>query len=134
MTKISIGAKVQVEIGGRLIPGVILFHHFASNGAYDLYMLRVAEYSHITQRWQISEYGPVQSCKLTKRRTVVPELDQGEDAKSRTFYAPSMGTATSSLKVFVMETIPVMIHSTWRYNVEPITSASHRTMSYLRTP
>lgn len=88
MTKISVGAKVQVEVGGQLLPGVVLFHHFASNRAFDLYMLRVAEYSQTMQRWQISEYGPVQSHKLTSRKTTIPELDQDENAKSRTFTFP----------------------------------------------
>jgi hypothetical protein len=85
---ISVGSKVRVKMGGQLIPGVVLFHHFASNRAFDLYMLRVAEYSQTTQRWQISEYGPVQPHKLASRETIIPELDQAKDAKSRTLPFP----------------------------------------------
>jgi len=66
MTRISVGSKVQVRMGRQLIPGVVLFHHFASHRAYDLYTLQVTEYSQAMQRWQVSEYGPVQSRKLTR--------------------------------------------------------------------
>jgi len=82
MVSISRGTKVQVEVGGRWIPGVVLSHHFASDETYDLYMLRVAEYSQVTQRWQVSSYGPVQSRRLMRRETVVPELDQEEKSHS----------------------------------------------------
>jgi hypothetical protein len=88
MTRISVGTRVQVEMGERLIPGVVLFHHFASNRAYDLYTLRVAEYCQTMQRWQVSEYGPVQSCKLTRRETIIPELDQDGNTKDQTFTLP----------------------------------------------
>lgn len=85
---ISRGTKVQVNRGGQWIPGVVLFHHFASHRAFDLYRLRVAEYSQTTQRWQVSEYGPVQSRKLISRETIIPELDQDEDAKGRPLTFP----------------------------------------------
>lgn len=85
---ISRGTKVRVNMGGQLLPGVVVFHHFASNRAYDLYTLRIAEYSQTMQKWQVSEYGPVQSPKLTSRETIIPELDQAEHAKSQMFTFP----------------------------------------------
>jgi hypothetical protein len=81
MTGISVGTKVHVEREGQRLPGVVLSHAFASHGIYDLYTLRIAEYSHLTQRWQVSLYGPVQSHKLTRRETHVPELDPDERRK-----------------------------------------------------
>lgn len=72
---ISAGTKVHVEVRGQVLPAVVVFHHFASTGIYDLYTLRVAKYGPGEQGWLISEYGPVSSCKLAKRETHVPALD-----------------------------------------------------------
>jgi len=83
MTGISRGTKVNVDIGGRLIPGVVLFHSFASMKAHDLYHLRIAEYHPITQTWHFSDYGPVQSHKLTPRETHIPGLDLQESRHHR---------------------------------------------------
>jgi hypothetical protein len=76
MTRISKGTKVHVAIGGRSVPGVVISHSFASNGMYDLYMVRIAEYGEARGRYIISEYGPVQSERLTQREMVLPELDR----------------------------------------------------------
>jgi hypothetical protein len=78
MKGISVGTKVHVETGGRSLPGVVVSREFASNGIYDLYTLRIAEYSQVTRRWQVSRYGPVQAHKLTRRETHVPGLDLDE--------------------------------------------------------
>jgi hypothetical protein len=78
MTGISKGTKVYAERGERWFPGVIISHHFASSGMYDLFTLRIAEYSQATQGWQLSEYGPVSSSRLTKRETHIPGLDLDE--------------------------------------------------------
>jgi len=72
------GVKVNVKIGGALIPGIILFQSFASTGTCDLYMVRIARYSQVMQTWLVSDYGPVQSSKLTRRQTYIPELDLDE--------------------------------------------------------
>jgi len=72
---ISAGTKVHVEVRGQVLPAVVVFHHFASTGVYDLYTLRIAEYSSSGQGWFVSEYGPVPSCKLVRRETHVPALD-----------------------------------------------------------
>jgi hypothetical protein len=74
---ISVGAKVYVEAGSQILPGVIASHHFASNRVYDLYTVRIATYNQQRQAWHVSVYGPVQHHKLTMRETHVPVLDQG---------------------------------------------------------
>lgn len=73
---ISVGAKVYVEAGSQILPGVVASHQFASNRVYDLYIVRVAWYDQQRQAWLVSEYGPVQHHRLTKRETYVPVLDQ----------------------------------------------------------
>jgi hypothetical protein len=78
MIGISKGTKVHADIGGRLVPAVVLFHSFASTRSHDLYHLRIAEFNPITQTWHFSDYGPVQSHKLTRRETHIPGLDQEE--------------------------------------------------------
>ena len=79
----SVGAKVYVEAGSQIIPGVVASHQFASNRVYDLYMVRVAWYDQLRQAWLVSEYGPVQHHRLTKREMHVPVLDQGVDRRPR---------------------------------------------------
>ena len=78
MASISRGTKVYTEMRGQLVPAVVLFHSFASIRAHDLYHLRIAEFNPITQTWHFSDYGPVQSHKLTPRETHIPGLDQEE--------------------------------------------------------
>jgi hypothetical protein len=78
MRGISTGTKVHADIGGRLVPAVVLSHSFASVRAYDLYHLRIAEYDVIRQTWHISDYGPVQAHRLIRRQTYIPGLDQEE--------------------------------------------------------
>jgi hypothetical protein len=83
MTGISLGTKVNVEIQGQLLPGVIVSHHFASIRMYDLYTLRIAEYNQQAQAWRIVKYGPVPSHRLTMRETHVPLLDRDERRRRR---------------------------------------------------
>jgi hypothetical protein len=83
MRGISVGTKVHAHVGGQLLPGVVVSHSFASTETYDLYWLRVAEYSEMTQRWQVSRSGPVLASNLTRRETHVPGLDLGEETRRR---------------------------------------------------
>jgi hypothetical protein len=73
---VSVGAKVFLAQGKEHVPAVILKTGFASTGDYLLCWLRVAQRNALNGgAWLVSEVGPVQSHKLTKRGTTIPELD-----------------------------------------------------------
>ena len=72
---IKVGAKVLLQ----KIPAVILRTARTPEGDYLLCWLRVARQNPLDNgKWLAAEIGPIQSYKLVKRHTVIPELD-GEE-------------------------------------------------------
>lgn len=73
---VRVGAKVSLKKGTTLIPAVVVKTAFASTGDYLLCWLRVAQRNALDgDAWYVSEIGPVQSHKLVRRPTTIPELD-----------------------------------------------------------
>jgi hypothetical protein len=70
------GAKVSLTRGKEHVPAIILRTDFAPSGDYLLCWLRIAQRNALNDgRWLVSEVGPVQSHKLTKRFDFILELD-----------------------------------------------------------
>lgn len=73
------GAKVTAKIKGKSVPALVVRTGFGSEGDYLMTWIKIAQRNELNEgAWMISEYGPIQSNRLTKRYDVVPGLDDLE--------------------------------------------------------